>query len=227
MCTNFALIKTDGTAELGNRLLVDTGDFIYSSDFRPGSRISIITGGPKDDPGQRQVLPAIWWLYLQQTDAGLKPHRDYFSVNTNYRKLPQKAEYRQSRCIIPATSFVESQDRKYPHLLEPRDGSAIAFGGLCKEWTDRTTGEIVYSASIITLPGHPALERIHRKSTPLWLPSEAYDKWLSPAVTDTTQFEELLTPTLQTDLIATPINKSSSKQPTAAPFTITKMDLQN
>ncbi len=223
MCTNFALIKTDGTAELGNRLLVDAGDFIYSNDFRPGSRISIITGGPTGDPGQRQVLPAVWWLYLQQTEAGLKPHRDYFSVNTNYRKLPKKVEYRKSRCIIPATSFVESQDGKSPHLLEPQDGSAIAFGGLFREWTDKTTGEIVYSASIITLPGHPALAGIHRKSTPLWLPGEVYDRWLSPDINDTTQFEELLTPALQTDLIATPINKASSKQPTATPFSITQI----
>jgi len=220
MCTNFALIKTDGTVELGTRLLVDASDFIYSSDFRPGSKISIITGGR----GQRQVLPAIWWLYLQQTDRGLKPHRDYFSVNTNYQKLSKKTEYRKSRCIIPATSFVESQDGKCPHLLEPKNGSAIAFGGLFKEWTDKTTGEIVYSASIITLPGHPALENIHRKSTPLWLPGEAYDRWLSSEITDTTQFEELLAPTLQADLIATPINKARSRQPTAVPFTIKKTD---
>lgn len=225
MCTNFALIKTDGTAELGSRLLVDAGDFIYSSDFRPGSKISIVTGGPTGDQGQRRVLPAIWWLYLQQTDAGLKPHRDYFSVNTNYRKLPKKPEYRKSRCIIPATSFVESQDGKHPHLLEPQNGSAIAFGGLFKEWSDKTTGEIIYSASIITLPGHPALESIHRKSTPLWLPDKAYDSWLSPDITDTTLFEELLAPTLQTDLIATPINKASSRQPVASPFTIAKMGL--
>ncbi|MAF84790.1 MAG: SOS response-associated peptidase family protein [Gammaproteobacteria bacterium] len=216
MCTNFALIKTDGTAELGHNLLVDAGNFIYSSDFRPGSRVSIITG----DEGQRQVLPAIWGLYLRQTEAGLKPHRDYFSVNTNYQKLAKKTEYRRSRCIIPATSFVESQNGKCPHLLEPKNGSAIAFGGLFKEWTDRATGEIVYSASIITLPGHPALESIHRKSTPLWLPGEAYDRWLSPDVTDTTLFEELLTPALQTDLIATPVNKASAKQPIAVPFTI-------
>jgi len=220
MCTNFALIKTDGTAELGNRLLVDERDFIESTDFRPGSKISIING----DREQRRVLAATWWLYLQQTGAGLKPHRDYFSVNTNYRKLPQKTEYRHSRCIIPATSFVESQDGKHPHLLEPRDGSAIAFGGLYKEWTDKVTGEVVYSASIITLPGHPALERIHRKSMPLWLPEGAYDRWLSPDVTDTALLQTLLAPTLQTDLIATPVNKASAKQPIAPPFIIESMD---
>ena len=220
MCTNFVLIKTDGTAELATRLLVDAAGFRYSNDFRPGSAISIVTGNPSGETGQRQVLPATWWLYLQQTDAGLKPHRDYFSVNTNYRKLPGKQEYRTSRCIVPASAFVESQSGKRPHLLTPSDGSAIAFGGLYKEWTDKTTGEVVWSASIITLPGHPALQNIHRKSTPLWLPATAYDSWLSPEVTDPSVFDALLEPTLQTDLIATPVDKAGNKQPIAESFTI-------
>ncbi|WP_290524099.1 SOS response-associated peptidase family protein [Alcanivorax sp.] len=79
---------------------------------------------------------------------------------------------------------------------------------------------MVTSASIITLPGIPALEQIHRKSTPLWLPEEAYDRWLSPEVTDVMVLEELLSPGLRTDLMATPINKVSVKQPVGEPFLI-------
>ena len=216
MCTNFVLIKTDGTAELGARLAVDPDQFLYGRNFRPGSTISIVTGGDAD----RQVRRATWWLYLQQTDDGLKPHRNYFSVNTNYRKLPSKTEYRKARCIVPATAFVESQDGKRPHLLTPSDGSAIAFGGLYKEWTDRTTGEVVWSASVITLPGHPALADIHRKSTPLWLPEDRYDDWLSPEQTDTDSFATLLEPSLQRDLTATPVDKTGTKQPIGDSFTV-------
>lgn len=216
MCTNFALIKKDNTATLADRLLVDDSVFSYSPDIRPGATISIIKG----DAGSRQVVPAIWWLYLQQTNTGLKPHKDYFSVNTNHKKLPQKPEYRYSRCIVPATAFVESQDGKRPHLLEPADGSAIAFGGLFKEWADKITGEIITSASIITLAGHPALENIHRKSTPLWLPENKYDDWLDPSNQDISQFKELLTPALQTNLKATPIDKASNKQAIGESFII-------
>jgi len=111
---------------------------------------------------------------------------------------------------------VESQDGKHPHELEPTDGSAIAFGGLWKEWLDKATGETTWSASIITLPGHPALASIHRKSMPLWLPKNAYDPWLSDTVTDTAIFNDLLTPTLQTDLRATPIDKASLKNAVGA-----------
>ncbi len=216
MCTNFAHIRNDSSRALAAWLDVSTQGLIYSRDFRPGSTISIVTGGS----GYRGVKAATWWLYLQQTNQGLKPHRDYFSVNTNYRKLPEKPEFRTHRCIIPATAFVESQDGKRPHLLEPADGSAIAFGGLWKEWTDRATGEIVYSASIITLPGHPALENIHRKSMPLWLPRDRHDQWLDPEMTDTGQLYDLLSPTLQADLKATPIDRAGSKVPIGQSFTI-------
>ena len=216
MCTNFALIRSDGTAVLAARLRVDEAAFLFNADIAPATRISIVT----EAGGERQIKGAVWWLYLQQTATGMKPHGKYFSVNSNHRKLPQRPEYRSSRCIVPATAFVESQDGKRPHLLQPVDGSAIAFGGLWREWTDRQSGEIIYSASIITLPGHPALQQIHRKSTPLWLPAEAYDQWLDPQVTDTAVFADLLVPALRTDLSATPIDAARSKRPVGATFTV-------
>ncbi|MCY4263873.1 MAG: SOS response-associated peptidase family protein [Gammaproteobacteria bacterium] len=216
MCTNFALVKQDGSVRLAERLGVDAAALIYSHDFRPGATISIV----RETNGSRLVNPAIWWLYLRQTPDGLKPHREYFSVNTNHAKLSGKTEYRRSRCLIPVSAFVESQEGKNPHLLKPRDGSVMAFGGLCKEWTDKCTGECVLSASIITLPGHPALENIHRKSTPLWLPEEMYDVWLSPQQQETQIFEELLTPALRTTLLVTPIDRAGSKQPVGETYVV-------
>lgn len=216
MCTNFALIKKPGITTLAHRLKVEEAHFLYSNDIRPGARISIVV----ERGGERRVRPALWWLYLQQTETGLKPHKEYFSVNTNHGNLGKKNEYKTSRCIIPATSFVESQDGKYPHLLEPADGSAIAFGGLWKEWMDKVTGEVTWSASIITLPGHPSLANIHRKSTPLWLPEDAYDPWLSEEVIDTAIFHDLLTPALRADLMATPIDKASTKNAVGVAITI-------
>lgn len=216
MCTNYVLVKKNGSAQLAERLSVNPSDLIYGTNFKPGSTISIVAG----DEAGHVVLPAIWWLYLQQTDDGLWPHRDYFSVNTRYDKLNKKPEYRYTRCIIPATGFVESQDGKAPHLLEPADGSALAFGGLYKEWVDQVTGEVVYSASIITLAGIEPLKDIHRKSVPLWLPEEAYEKWLSPTATDTAEMDYLLEPSLRCDLKATPIDRTFSKVPTGEAFLI-------
>ncbi len=213
MCTNFVLIKNKGVSILATQLGVNPDKLLYQEHAKPGSRISIVT----DSKRGHEVRPAIWWLFLKQTNLGLKPHPDYFSVNTNYGKLSQRPEYRTSRCIVPATAFMESQDGKRPHLLQPADDSALALGGLYKEWTDKTTGELVTSASIITLAGHPALANIHRKSTPLWLSESDYDRWLNSQLTDTKELAELLKPKLVTDLWATPINKMSQRTPIGPP----------
>ncbi|WIO73153.1 SOS response-associated peptidase family protein [Porticoccaceae bacterium LTM1] len=194
---------------MADRLGIDDRKLCYSPDIRPGHIISIVV----ERGGQRQVLDAIWWLYLQQTERGMKVNPDYFSVNTNYAKLPQKPEYRHSRCIIMASSFVESQQGKKPHELRPADGSAIAFGGLWKAWHDKATEQTVYSASIITLPGLPALAEIHKKAFPLWLPDDAYDPWLDANVTDTACFDDLLIPHLRAPLEAVQVDRASSKKP--------------
>lgn len=215
MCTNFVLIKRSGTAALANKLGVSDSAFIENPNAKPGSLISIVV-----DKDGHQVLSSIWWLYLERGANGFKPNSRFFSVNTNYAKLTQKREYRESRCIVPVTAFVESQGGKSPHLIEPADGSAMAFGGLFKQWQDSKTGEMVFSASIITLPGHPKLEGIHRKSMPLWLPDDALNDWLDSSQTNTRKFSELLLPKIQKPLLVTPINKTFSKQAIGSSFEI-------
>lgn len=216
MCTNIALGKTNGAITLAKRLGVDPEALRYGDDFGPGSVVSIVVG-TDDGPALRE---AKWWLYLKQTDHGLKPDNRYFSVNTNHEKLPAKPEFSSARCVVPATAFVESQDGKRPHLLKRADGGAIAWGGLWKRWYDKATGEEIYSASIITLAGHPALENIHRKSVPLWLPEDELDAWLDPSLKDTSVFRHLLEPHLCADLRATPIDKARSKVPIGEAFRI-------
>lgn len=220
MCTNFALIKSYGSDQLARQLVVEPGRFRYGNDFGPGSTISIVANGPDG----RDAYDAVWWLYLCQTDAGLKPDSRYFSVNTRSDKVANKPEFRRSRCIIPATAFVESQDGRNPHLLQPADGSAIGFGGLCKQWRDRATGRSVLSASIITLPGHPALADIHRKSMPLWLPENAFDAWLDEEEDPSALARDFLAPALQKDLYATPIDRARAKRPVGAPLLISSQE---
>lgn len=221
MCTNYYLVKNRGSERLARSLNVSQDSFQFSRNFKPASQISIVI---EDRNQTRQVITAIWWLYLQHTKEGFKPHPDYFSVNSTYSKLSKRPEYQKTRCIIPASGFVESQSGKAPHTLAPKDRSAIAFGGLFKRWHDKVSGESCYSAAIITLPGHPALADIHEKSTPLWLSHTSFDAWLDPNNTDTQVFEPLLTPRLHKTLIATPIDKTFTKKPIGRGFEIPKED---
>ncbi|UTA48048.1 SOS response-associated peptidase [Simiduia sp. 21SJ11W-1] len=197
---------------------LDDSQLRYSADCAPCNPISIITGNGEGP----MVQDALWHLYLEPTATGFKPHPRYWSINTNWAQLPKKREFKISRCLIPATSFVESQDGKRPHQLQ-FEGEAFCFGGLYKRWAHAQTGETVTSASIITLAGHPKLEGIHRKSLPLIFNQHQLadmQQWLNPALTDTTSLQPFLVSQLRLPLTAQPIDKSSSKNPIAEAFVI-------
>ena len=182
----------------------------FSPDVAPGAVISII----RTTDGERRVCDAIWWLML---DAGtLKPNYQYSSFNSRSDKLntPRSLAYkpyRESRCIIPASAFIEGLgDGRTYHKIELQD-RAIAFGGLCREWINKETGESRLSASIITLPPHPQWQHVHPKSMPLILPADAsvIDAWLDPQNTDVTGFEPLLVPEIRHVQLITPIGRPS------------------
>ncbi|MDO8271257.1 MAG: SOS response-associated peptidase family protein [Gammaproteobacteria bacterium] len=201
--------------------LYEQDKLVFSIDISPGARISIVRQGPEGIT----LSDATWWLMLDP--ATLKPNNKYASFNTRSDKLnvPRSLgyhPYRKSRCIIPATAFIEGAgDKKTYHKIHFED-RAIAFGGLYREWISKETGEIVRSASIITLPPVPEWEMIHPKSIPLMLPEDAQlrQHWLNPEIQEVEQFEYLLIPKLDGPHIATPIGKVSQWNEIGPSFTI-------
>lgn len=184
----------------------------------------------REHQGQRQVVPAIWWLLLDRNEGGFTPSK-YTSFNTRYDKLnqPRSAGYqpfRQSRCVILAKGFGETEFlNKKPlhyHDLQAIEDEVIAFAGLYKEWIHPVTGEHIFSCSIITLPPHEKLKHIHSKSMPLILPQHdsSIDLWLDTGMQNIEQLEYLLTPHLPQTLFACRIDKPSTYQQIAKPFTI-------
>jgi putative SOS response-associated peptidase YedK len=212
MCGRFNLIDSPEIQWLCQTLGVSLFPRFGSPDIAPGSRIAII----HQRGGQRVVSEAIWWLLLDNDT--LKPNYKYASFNSRSDKLDQKwaiayQPFRESRCLIPASAFVEGLgDKKTYHKIE-LENSAIAFGGLYREYLDKETGEVVYGASIITLPPlSPQWDNIHPKSMPLMLDFEdqaLVDKWLDPEFQDVAQFEPLLEPKVEKPMKVTRIGKPS------------------
>ena len=177
----------------------------------------------REKNGQRALEQAVWWLLLERTETGFKPSK-YTSFNTRYDKLniPRSAgfkPFRESRCIIPAKGFGETEfvNKKPLHYydFEAVDGEALAFGGLCKEWTHSVTGEVVLSCSVITLPPHDKLKHIHSKAMPLILPQDddTMDMWLDSKLQNVDVFNDLLRAHLPQNLIAYQIDKPSLYNP--------------
>ena len=223
MCGRFNLIDGPEIQLLCEELGIDLYSHQTSADIAPGGTIAII----HNVGGKRKVSDAIWWLFLDHST--LKPNDKYASFNSRSDKLNSKraiayTPYRESRCLIPASGFVEGlDDKKTYHKIE-LEGAAITFGGLYKEHLNQETGEVVYSASIITLPALiPQWNDIHPKSMPLMLDfedKELVGKWLDPNFQDVNFFEGLLEPKLRKPMKVTKIDKPSKWNPIEDSFMI-------
>ncbi len=226
MCGRYNVIDDPAVHELCRQVGIDTTNWPlrFSDDIVPTSVISII----REDEQSRRIDDAIWWLLLERTDTGWKPNSRYATFNTRYDKLNSPRSvgytpYRQSRCIIPASGFVEGLEGTKSYYLLEAANEAIAFGGLYRTWVHEATGEMVHSASIITLPPHPKFKGIHEKAFPMMLGvsnQELVEQWLSPRMQDVSVFDELLKPNLVAPLKATPIDRPSKKNPIGEVFAI-------
>jgi putative SOS response-associated peptidase YedK len=215
MCGAYAAINNLFTGKLSSMLGVPE---MENRGIRvPASTIQII----HESLGARFLSDAKWWLMLNPDG---KPNYKYSTFNSRSDKLFSsnltKGLFKQSRCIIPASGFIEGQDKNY-HLLENPTG-AVALGGICKYY--KINDEIIITASIITCPGgNPQLDTIHRKSIPLILDyknSNLIDMWLDSSMTDSHAFTDLLTNTITLDLVATPITKARDLTPINKPIEI-------
>jgi putative SOS response-associated peptidase YedK len=211
MCGRFNVIDSPQVQALMRVLNINTGQLRFTPDAAPGSTISIV-----HDSQEGHVLSnAIWWLMLDNTT--LKPNYQYASFNSRWDKLNVKKSlayhpYRTSRCIIPASAFIEGLgDAATYHKIELVD-SAIAFGGLYRHYVNRETGESAYAASIITLGAVAQWHQVHPKSHPLILPAddpEILNAWLDRNNSEVSQFESLLESRIRTPERVTPIDRPS------------------
>ena len=214
MCGRYNVIDSPQIQRLCEILGIELHQLRLSPDISPASVISIV----RQTLQGRLVSDAVWWLMLDP-DTG-KPTK-YTSFNSRADKLhvPRSLAYRpyrQSRCIIPASAFVEGLgDGKTYHKIELED-QAIAFGGLYREYINPATGERHIGASIITLGPLAPWSDVHPDSMPLMLPSdnpEVLSAWLDPQVTDVNQFEPLLSPQVGSTQLITPIDRPSKWRP--------------
>lgn len=216
MCGRFNVTDDPYMHALLDSLGVDLGQLPtrVSNDIAPTATVSIVVSN-----GKETVLrDACWWLLMHHEDGRIRPLTKYASFNTRSDKLNVKGSagydaFRQTRCIIPASGFVETQQGN-AYAMDPV-GSAIAFGGLFRRWIDGTTGEEILSCSIITLPPHPKISPYHAKSIPLILPPELdiQRKWLESPAANVGELEALLSPQLPLPLKVTPIEKASKRNP--------------
>lgn len=129
-----------------------------------------------------------------------EPKLKYPTNNARSEELADKASYkhpwaRGQRCIIPATTFDEPNWETGKNVwwrFARADGRPWGLAGLWSTWTDKGTGEVHESYTMLTInaDAHPLMNRMHKPDPKLGpaeqdkrsvIPIEPadYDRWLT------------------------------------------------
>lgn len=140
------------------------------------------------------------------------PKLPYPTCNARAEEMAGKASYklpwaRGQRCIIPAMAFFEpnwQSGKHVPWCFRRADGTPWGLAGLWNTWTDKETGEVVESYTMLTLnaDGHPLMSRMHRadpkrapdqqdKRSVVPIEVEDVDTWLSAPVAEAAKLLKL------------------------------------
>jgi putative SOS response-associated peptidase YedK len=137
------------------------------------------------------------------------------TLNAKGETIFEKPSFRnyvmQNRCIVLADGFfewMEFQKKKYPHYVYLDEFSVFGFAGLYSHWTDKETGELFRTFTIITTSANPLLAKIHntKERMPVIIPQQDWDNWLDPKLTKE-QIQQMLSPCPDTNMKAYTISK--------------------
>lgn len=137
----------------------------------------------RSTPDGREAVVGQWALI----GDGAKEAKSSARIMTNNARWETVAEKptfrgpwsRGQRCLIPATSFLEPNWESGKNVwwrFSRADGDPWGLAGLWNAWTDRTTGEIIESYSMLTMnaDSHPLMSRMHKPDPKL--PDDKQDK---------------------------------------------------
>ena len=188
MCFFYALAREAEKLEnrLGVTLNFDFRPVYYASGF-DFPQMPVVTN---TEPDRAQLFN--WGLIPSWTKPENVATMRSYTLNARSDSLFVKPSFRgsilQKRCLVPATGFYEWQTvggKKYPYHVYLKTEDVFCFAGLWEEWTDRSSGELTRTFSIITTEANPLLARIHnlKKRMPVILPPNLEGDWLRQDLT--------------------------------------------
>jgi len=130
-----------------------------------------------------------WWNRKELPRLTINARSEEVAVKPMWRDA-----FRESRCLVPATSWTEWQKAagvKVPHTLDPASGRGFLFAGLWSEWQSREEADALVTCALLTTAAAPAISLIHDRM-PVVLAPEAWADWLNPALTEVKKLQELI-----------------------------------
>ena len=134
---------------------------------------------------ERRVVALMEWGLLPATAKDKSLKKKYATFNARAEGLQTSRLFapafnQNQRCVLPATSFYEYADRVgRKQLVEIGNGGEIlSIAGLWQTST-LSSGEVLYTFTMITTTPSPQIEAIHSRM-PVILEDSRIEEWLDP-----------------------------------------------
>ena len=181
-------------------------------DVFPGYQAPFIRAARDSTEPARDLVGGQWNLIPW---FAKEPKLKYATCNARSEELLDKASYklpwsRGQRCIIPAAVFFEPNWETGKHVrwaFERPDGTPWGLAGLWNVWTNKATGEVHESFTMLTLnaDNHPLMDRMHKpdlkrpphmqdKRSVVPIELEDVDSWLFGTVEEAQKLVRLTAP---------------------------------
>lgn len=174
---------------------------------------------PSEDPGSIELL--VWGLipfWVKDAHAAGEIRKKTFNarIESILEKPSFRGSVRSKRCMVLCRGFYEWQHRetgKIPHYVYLKGEPPMALAGLYDDWSDRETGELVRTFTIITTAANSMMEKIHntRKRMPLILRPENEKAWIDPELSAARAMQVLI-PVEEDKMAAHTISRLISKR---------------
>lgn len=115
-----------------------------------------------------------------------EPKVKFATHNARLESIVEKPTWRDSfkkrHCIVPMTSFIEPiyEGSEAGHMVafHKPDMNWLLAAGIWDEWTNKDSGEVIESFSIITTTPLPFVETTGHDRSPLFLNTASAEEWL-------------------------------------------------
>jgi len=133
--------------------------------------------------------------------------------DTIHDKPSYKSSIKAQRAVLVVDGFFEWKHEgstKIPYYIYPKDNTVFNIGCIYNQWTNKLTGEVVDTFSIITTDANPMMEIIHnsKKRMPLILSKSDIGAWINPS-TDINAINSLMRPFPESEMESYQISKSA------------------
>ncbi|MDQ3051928.1 MAG: SOS response-associated peptidase [Bacteroidota bacterium] len=204
MCGRFSLTKEELEIEKRFNAKFYSNDLVKRYNVAPSQLALVLTD---EKPNELQLYK--WGLipsWAKESSMGYK------MINAKSETIFEKPSFRnlirKRRCLVISDGFYEwkllTGKLKQPYRIGLKGDELFAFAGLWDDWTDKETGELIPTFTIITTEANPLVLPVHDRM-PVVLPRNAEATWLSLQTKDN-EIKELLKPYPDTEMKAYPVS---------------------